>query len=427
MLIRDVTITPLLAADPPLLNVIGVHQPYVPRVIVEIVTDDGVLGLGETYGDAHILDWLSSAAEVLRGTSIFELNRLQGRVAGALDGTAAGVTGGMKAHHGINITGAVSLSRATAIVQSVFEVAMLDAQGHTLGLPVHALLGGKVRDRVDFSGYLFYKWAEHPFGEGEPDDWGEILGPDAVVREAQRMVDRYGFRSLKLKGGVMDPDAEIEAIRALHRAFPEHALRIDPNAGWSVETSLRVAAELDGMLEYFEDPTPAQHMSEVASRIGVPLATNMCVMDFSHIPEAIATKSVSIILSDHHFWGGLRASQRLAAICDTWGLSLSMHSNSHLGVSLAAMTHLAATVPAIAYACDTHWPWQTEDVVVGEPLPIIDGAIAVPDSPGLGVELDREALARLHERWLASDVRIRDDEGAMRRVRPDWNPVLPRF
>ena len=427
MLIRDITITPVLVADPPLLNVIGVHQPYVPRAIVELVTDDGVLGLGETYGDAHILEWLDSAAGVLRGTSIFELNRLPDRIAGALAGTADGVAGGMKAHHGINITGAVSLSRAVAIVQSVFEVAMLDAQGHTLGLPVHALLGGKVRDRVDFSGYLFYKWAEHPFGEGEPDDWGAVLDPEAIVREAQRMVDEYGFRSLKLKGGVMEPDAEIAAVRALSRAFPDHALRIDPNGGWSVETSLRVAAELDGLLEYFEDPTPAPTMAEVAAQVGIPLATNMCVMDFSQIPEAVSTGSVEIVLSDHHFWGGLRATQGLAAICDTWGLSLSMHSNSHLGISLAAMTHLAGTVPTIAYACDTHWPWQTEDVVVGEPLPIVGGAIEVPDAPGLGVELDRDALARLHARWIASDVRLRDDEGAMRRVHPDWNPVPPRF
>lgn len=427
MLIRDITITPVLVADPPLLNVIGVHQPYVPRVIVEVITDDGVLGLGETYGDAHILDWIASAAAVLRGTSIFELSLLSERIALALAGTPDGLASGMKAHHGINITGAVSISRAIAIVQSVYEVAMLDAQGHTLGLPVHALLGGKVRDRVDFSGYLFYKWAEHPFGEGEADDWGAVLDPDAIVREARRMVDEYGFRSLKLKGGVMEPDAEIAAVRALRRAFPDHALRIDPNGGWSVETSLRVAAELDGLLEYFEDPTPAPTMAEVAARVDIPLATNMCVMDFSQIPEAVATESVSIILSDHHFWGGLRATQRLAAICDTWGLSLSMHSNSHLGVSLAAMTHLAATVPTIAYACDTHWPWQTEDVVVGEPLPIVDGAIEVPDAPGLGVELDRDALATLHVRWLESDVRLRDDEGAMRRVRPDWNPVLPRF
>ena len=427
MLIRDVTVTPILVADPPLLNVIGVHQPYVPRAILEIVTDGGVLGIGETYGDAHILTWLETVGAALRGTSIFDLNQLATRITVALAGTNGGVVDGQKDHAGINITGSVSLNRAVSIVTSVFEVAMLDAQGHALGLPVHALLGGKVRDKVDFSGYLFYKWAEHPFGEGEPDDWGAVLDPDAIVREAQRMIDEYGFRSLKLKGGVFEPDAEIAAVRALRKAFPDHALRIDPNAGWSVETSLYVASELEGLLEYFEDPTPSATMAEVAAQVDIPLATNMCVMDFSQIPNAVATKSVQIVLSDHHFWGGLRATQKLAGICDTFGLSLSMHSNSHLGVSLAAMTHLAATVPTIAYACDTHWPWQTEDVVVGDPLPIVGGAITVPDAPGLGVELDRDSLATLHERWVKSDVRLRDDEGAMRRVQPDWNPTLPRF
>ncbi|MDQ2697878.1 MAG: glucarate dehydratase, partial [Actinomycetota bacterium] len=105
----------------------------------------------------------------------------------------------------------------------------------------------------------------------------------------------------------------------------------------------------------------------------------------------------------------------------------SMHSNSHLGVSLAAMTHLGAVLPTISYACDTHRPWQTEDVVRGTPLPIVDGAIAVPDSPGLGVDLDPGALAALHQRWLDSDVRVRDDEAAMRAVHPNWAPALPRF
>jgi glucarate dehydratase len=242
------------------------------------------------------------------------------------------------------------------------------------------------------------------------------------------MVAKYGFKSLKLKGGVLQPELEIATVRALHAAFPNHALRIDPNTGWSVATSLRVAAELDGMLEYLEDPTPGlSGMAEVARQVGIPLATNMCVTGFEHLPEAIEKRSVRIVLSDHHFWGGLRASQRLSGICETWGLELSMHSNSHLGVSLAAMTHLGAVLPTIAYACDTHRPWQVEDVVCGDPLPIVDGAITVPNLPGLGVELDHDALARLHERWLASDVRVRDDEAAMRAVDPTWAPELPRF
>lgn len=422
--IEEVKITPVLIEDPPLLNVIGVHQPYVPRAIIELHADNGIVGLGETYGDVHILSWLETAAEALRGTSLFEVNLLADRVSTALIDAPA--EGGLTRLHGANLTGAMSARRATNIVTAAFEVAYLDAQGRTLGLPVHALLGGKLRDSVEFSGYLFYKWGAHP---GQPaDPWGEALTPDAIVRQARRMVDEYGFRSLKLKGGVLDPEIEIETIRALRAAFPTHALRIDPNTGWSVETSLRVAAELRGVLEYLEDPTVGMAgMADVAARAGMPLATNMCVTGFEHLPQAIEQKSVTVILSDHHFWGGLRATQRLSGICQTWGLSLSMHSNSHLGVSLAAMTHLGAVLPSMGYACDTHRPWQTEDVVRGTPLAFVDGAIRVPDAPGLGVDLDPEALAALHHRWLDSDVRVRDDEAAMRVVDPEWEPSLPRF
>lgn len=427
VIVEGIRVTPVLIEDPPLLNVVGVHQPYVPRAIIELHTDVGVVGLGETYGDAHILHWLERAATVLRGTSLFDLNLLSDRVSAALrDEAGATAQGGLTRLHGANLTGEMSVRRAANIVTAAFEVAYLDAQGRLLGLPVHALLGGKLRDRVEFSGYLFYRWAAYPGARA--DSWGEALGPEGIVAQARRMVSDYGFRSLKLKGGVLDPDAEIATMLALRAAFPDLALRIDPNTGWTVETSLRVADELDGVLEYLEDPTPGlEGMAAVARHTTMPLATNMCVTGFEHLPEAIRRESVSVVLSDHHFWGGLRATQRLSGICQTWGLSLSMHSNSHLGVSLAAMTHLGAVLPTISYACDTHRPWQTEDVVRGTPLPIVGGAITVPDSPGLGVDLDTGALAALHHRWLDSDVRVRDDEAAMRAVHPDWAPTLPRF
>src|SRR5581483_4506038 len=117
----------------------------------------------------------------------------------------------------------------------------------------------------------------------------------------------YGFRSIKLKGGVFQPDQEIAAMRALADAFPGHPLRVDPNAAWTVPTSIRVARELDGILEYLEDPTPGiEGMGEVAKRASMPLATNMCVVRFADLPPAIEHGSVGIVLSDHHYWGGLR-------------------------------------------------------------------------------------------------------------------------
>ncbi|MFD8067428.1 glucarate dehydratase family protein [Streptomyces parvulus] len=425
--ITAVHLTPILVADPPLLNTQGVHQPYTPRLIIEVETADGVTGVGETYGDAKYLELAQPFAEKLMGRQVSDLNGLftvadevavdDSRVSGRVD------VGGLR---GVQTADKLRLS-----VVSGFEVACLDGLGKALGLPVHALLGGKVRDSVEYSAYLFYKWAAHPEGvPAEPDDWGAAVDPAGVVAQARAFTERYGFTSFKLKGGVFPPDEEIAAIRALAEAFPGHPLRLDPNGAWSVETSLRVAAELGDVLEYLEDPalgTPA--MAEVAAKAGVPLATNMCVTTFGEIPEAFAKGAVQVVLSDHHYWGGLRATQQLAAVCRTFGVGVSMHSNTHLGISLAAMTHVAATVPDLHHACDSHYPWQSEDVLT-ERIVFEGGRVTVSDAPGLGVELDRDRLAFLHRRWLDDDgaLRDRDDAAAMRVARPDWvTPSVPRW
>jgi glucarate dehydratase len=425
--ITDVRLTPVLVADPPLLNTQGVHQPYTPRLIVEVVTADGITGVGETYGDTKYLELARPFAQQLTGRQVTDVNGLfriadevavdRSRVLGQVD------VGGLR---GVQTADKLRLS-----VVSAFEVACLDALGKAVGLPVHALLGGKVRDAVEYSAYLFYKWADHPAGvRAEKDDWGAAVDPAGVVEQARRFTERYGFTSFKLKGGVFPPEEEIAAVRALAEAFPGHPLRLDPNGAWSVETSLKVAQELGDVLEYLEDPAlGTAAMAEVAARTGVPLATNMCVTTFAEIKEAFTKDAVQVVLSDHHYWGGLRRTQELAAVCRTFGVGVSMHSNTHLGISLAAMTHVASTVPGLHHACDSHYPWQSEDVLT-ERLTFDGGRVAVPDAPGLGVELDRDRLAELHRRWLDDDgsLRDRDDAAAMRAVDPGWvTPSMPRW
>jgi glucarate dehydratase len=424
--IARATVTPILIGDPPLLNLLGVHQPWTPRLIVELESDDGTIGVGETYGDTEYLELAKALAARVGGQRLGQLNQLIALGAEALPGDASSTAEFDPA----GLRGRRTNEKLLRSVVSAFEVAGLDALGHITGQPVHALLGGKVRDRVEYSGYLFYRWDSHPAGAGEAptDDWGEALDPTGVVRQAQRFADVYGSRSFKLKGGVFPPDQEIAAIRALAEAFPGRPLRLDPNGGWSIETSVRVAEELDGVLEYLEDPTSTvEGMAEVHRRTGMPLATNMCVTTPGEIPRAFAADAVQVVLCDHHYWGGLHATRELAAICRTFGVALSMHSNTHLGISLAAMTHVAAVVPELVHACDTHRPWQAEDVIT-RPHVFLDGALDVPDAPGLGIELDRRAVATLHQRWLDLGVRDRDDVAAMQIADPRWEqPALPRF
>ncbi|WP_052488602.1 glucarate dehydratase family protein [Streptomyces sp. 150FB] len=424
--ITDVRLTPILVADPPLLNTQGVHQPYTPRLIVEVVTEGGVTGVGETYGDTKYLELARPFAERLVGHSVADLNGLL-TLAGQLDVDAARVENSVDVG---GLRGVQTADKLRLSVVSGFEVACLDALGKTLDVPVHALLGGKVRDRVEFSAYLFYRWAEHPDGAGESDDWGAALDPAGVVAQAERFTRDYGFTSFKLKGGVYEPAEEIAAVRALAERFPGQPVRLDPNGAWSVPTSLKVAEALSDVLEYLEDPTSGTaNMAEVAGRTDLMLATNMCVTTFAEIREAFLHGAVQVVLSDHHYWGGLRRTRELAAVCRTFGVGLSMHSNTHLGISLAAMTHVASTVPNLDYACDSHYPWQTEDVITAR-LTFTDGCLDVPEGPGLGVELDRERLAVLHRRWLDDDgtMRERDDAAAMRVADPGWvTPAVPRW
>ncbi|GAB3877154.1 hypothetical protein GCM10029964_025710 [Kibdelosporangium lantanae] len=271
--ITDIVVTPIAFRDPPLLNSAGVHEPWALRTIVEIRTDSGIFGFGETYGDIAHVERLRAVAPTLIGLDAFAIGPMHQRVAEALRGQ----TGDDR--HGL--TGKISAPGTIDRVYSPFEVACLDIQGKAVGRPVVDLLGGAVRDAVPYSAYLFYKWAGHP-GD-EPDQWGEAIDPAGVVAEARTLINQYGFGSIKLKGGVFPPEQEIEAIRALRDAFPNIPLRLDPNAAWTPESSLKVAEALNGVLEYLEDPAPEiAGMAEVAAKAPMPLATNMCGVVRTH-------------------------------------------------------------------------------------------------------------------------------------------------
>ncbi|WP_420111136.1 enolase C-terminal domain-like protein [Pseudactinotalea sp.] len=439
--IAAVTITPLAFADPPLLNADGVHERHVLRGLVElhVETADGrtVTGLGECTGHAWQLDYLELLAPQLVGLSVFDRGALQRIVTEELSGSGDGDGGWRRWSDRPDSTD----SRGPAPMPakefdqqrafSVLEVALLDAQGRVLGVPMVDLLGGAVRERVPFSAYLFYKWGEHPALDGEPglaDDWGPALDPAGIVEQARRMVDRYGFGSLKLKGGVFEPGAEIEAIAALRRAFPELPLRLDPNAAWSVPTAIDAAHRLEGMLEYLEDPAPGiEGMAAVARETSLPLATNMVVVSAGHIAPAVAAGAISVILGDHHYWGGMRGSLDLSAVARALDWNMSMHSNSHLGVSLAAMTAVVAAMPSLGHACDTHYPWNEADDIVRDPTRFENGTLAVDDRPGLGVELDRTAVDRLHQTYLELHREHRNDGAYRARVEPGFDTGLPRW
>lgn len=412
MKIDRLIVTPIAFRDPPLLNSWGVHEPLALRSIVELHLSDGTVGIGEGSGELGTLQRLQAAAEAIRGLDVHATNVIES------------VIEDLPADPRYTPE---QLATASTKAFSIIEVACLDAQGKLANVSVSELLGGRVRDVVPYSAYLFYKWPGHP--GAEPDQWGEAMDPQGIVRQAKRLVADYGFTSFKLKGGVLTPELEIATIQALAEAFPGQPLRLDPNCVWTQEVAIEAAEQLKDVLEYLEDPVQGTvAMAAVAARSPLPLATNMCVVSFETIPPAVASNAVQIVLADHHAWGGLRHSKELASMCKTFGLGVSMHSNSHLGISLAAMTHLAATTPNLAYDSDTHYPWNAaDDIIVPGSLNFVGGAVAVPTAPGLGVDIDQDRLAEAHARYLASSRSTRDDTAYMRTVDPTFDPTPPRF
>lgn len=428
MKITEYRITPIAFGDPPLRAAFGLHAPYALRTIIEIATDDGLTGVSETHGGQAVVDDLEAVRDLVIGRDPYDLAALEAMI------WPSGTSG---SHTSTPWTGQL---RSPSRTFGAIEVACLDVIGKATGRPVCDLIGGRVRDAVDFSAYLFYKHAGaggHFGFELDPaaqSGWpaarqAEAMSAETLVEQAKAMVAAFGFKSLKLKAGVLPPEEEVRTILLLREAFgSDTPLRIDPNANWSLETSVRYGKQLTGVLEYYEDPVDGkQQMAALAKQVDLPLATNMCCVSFEDLPETLHLGSVGIILGDHHFWGGLRASVELARICRIWNIGLSMHSNSHLGISLVAMAHLAAAVPNLTYACDTHYPWQNEEVIVGGKLAFVDGALPVPTAPGLGVEIDQAELARLHQIYLDSGLTYRDDEIEMSKIEPGWKAIRPRY
>lgn len=350
--------TVVASPDSALLNSWNVHDTHFKRTILELETDDGITGIAEVAEGAA--KELGASRDKVLGRDPFEIEYFRRQIKQP------------------NAFGAV-------------EVACLDIIGKAINRRVVDLIGGAYRESQAFSAYIFFVM---PTPDG-PD----YSTPEAVARQFQEFNQKYGFTSCKFKGGVLPPDKEIEALRIMRAAMPKAKLRIDPNAAWSVETSVRVARAIEPIgMEYLEDPTPnLDGMAAVRRQTKIPLATNMVVTKPEHVVPAIQKGSVDVVLLDNHYMGGLNNVRYWAAICEAMGWGCSGHSNNHLGISMAMMTHMNCAISRVEYDADTHYPWTTEDIIKGDKLQFKDGKMALPDAAGLGVEIDSDKMARLVE------------------------------
>jgi glucarate dehydratase len=391
--VRATTVTMPLEA--PLRHSNGAHWGRFVRTVVEVEADNGLIGLGEMGGGGQ------SAEAAVAGLKDYLVGHDPARTE-ALRWMLANPT--------------ASLYNNRTQLLAAIEFACLDLQGRELGVPVHELLGGKVRDRVPFASYLFFR---HPNDDGS----GEIRTADQLVAHARALVDEHGFRVHKLKGGVFSPDYERECFRALAEAFPGHRVRFDPNGAFSVEEAIRFARGIEDLdNDYLEDPTWGLNgMRRVREKTPIPLATNTVVVNFEQLASNVRDPAVDVILLDTTFWGGIRPCIKAAGVCETFQLGVAVHSSGELGIQLATMLHLGAVVPNLSFSADAHYHHLRDDIIAGGKLPYVDGAIAVPDAPGLGVELDRDKLAEYAELFRELGPYPYDRDPA----RPEWYPLLP--
>ncbi len=392
--IRATPVTVPLEA--PILHSNGAHWGRFVRTIVEVETADGHVGLGEMGGGGEdAARAFAALADYLKGHDVFRLEAMRFAIC--------------------NPTASLYNNRTQ--LHAAIEFACLDIIGKKLGVPVHAFLGGKLRDEVEFASYLFFRYNDPVTRRGE------VRTPEQLVAHARELVAAHGFRVHKLKGGVYPPAHELACYRALAAAFPDGRFRYDPNSALSLADAIDFGRGiLDLRNDYFEDPVwGLTQLARLKEFVPLPTATNTVVVNFEQLAANVAMRAVDVILLDTTFWGGIRPCIKAAGVCETMGLGVAVHSSGELGIQLATMLHLGAVLPNLGYAADAHYHHLADDVIAGGKMRYVNGAIRVPDGPGLGVELDRDKLARYHElfRELGSYPYDRDPG------RPGWYPLIP--
>ena len=395
--IERIRATPVtVPLEAPLRHSNGAHWGRFVRTLVEVETSDGYVGLGEFGGGGEAASQATeSLIGYLRGHDVFRLESLRFAIC--------------------NPTASLYNNRTQ--VHAAIEFACLDVIGQKLGVPVSEFLGGRVRDAIEFASYLFFRY---PDGASRQ---GEVRSAEQLVAHARALKAAHGFRTHKLKGGVFAPRYELSCYQALARAMPGDRLRYDPNSALSLGDAIEFGRAIEPLNnDYFEDPVWGMpQLARLRDFVRIPTATNTVVINFEQLAANVAQRAVDVILLDTTFWGGIRPCIKAAAVCETFGLGVAVHSSGELGVQLATMLHMGAVVPNLGYAADAHYHHLSDDVIVGGKMRYVDGRIAVPDAPGLGVRLDPEKVRRYHELYLELGGYPYDRDPG----RPDWYPLVP--
>jgi glucarate dehydratase len=393
--IRATTVTVPLEA--PLRHANGCHWGRFVRTIVEVETDEGLIGLGEMGGGGESAEAVFRAMKgYLVGHDPARLEEMRFLIA--------------------NPTASLYNNRTQVL--AALEFACLDILGQKWEAPVCDILGGRLRDRVPFASYLFFRYPNPKDGSGE------VRTVEQLVAHGRELKERYGFTSHKLKGGVFAPEYELECYHEVACALNgDDRFRFDPNGVWSTETAIWFGQQIEEIRnDYLEDPVFGMTgMRRVREKVRMPLATNTVVVNFEQLAANALSTAVDVILLDTTFWGGIRPCVKAAGVCETFQLGVAVHSSGELGIQLATMLHLGAVIPNLSFAADAHYHHLTDDVIEGGKFKYENGSIGVPTAPGLGVRLDRDKLAEYRELYKRLGSYPYDQDP----LRPGWTPTIP--
>jgi glucarate dehydratase len=391
--IRATPVTVPLAA--PLRHANGCHWGRFVRTIVEVETDDGLIGLGEMGGGGE------SAVAAFHGLKSYLVGRDPAR---------------LEEMRFLIANPTASLYNNRTQILAALEFACLDIIGQKWGVPVCDILGGRLRDRVAFASYLFFRYPDATRG-------GEVRTIDQLVAQARQLKAEHGFTAHKLKGGVFAPEYELECYRAMAESLPGDSFRFDPNGVWSTEKAIWFGQQIEDLNnDYLEDPVFGLNgMRRTREKVRMPLATNTVVVGFEQLATNVLDTAVDVILLDTTFWGGIRPCVKAAGICETFQLGVAVHSSGELGIQLATMLHLGAVIPNLSFAADAHYHHLLDDVIVGGKMKYEGGSIAVPTGPGLGVTLNRDKVREYHELFRELGGYPYDQDP----LRPGWTPLIP--
>ena len=370
MKITNIKVTPVnIPLEIPMLWT-GGYYPGTSKAVIEVETDEGLIGLGEAPS-AHLAQAVQDLAPRLIGKDPLDIAGIENAcvppwqiVQNTDDSSAVTAFGGL-------------------------EIALWDIRGKVWDQPLYQLLGGPVRKEIPFTEYFAYRVKK--------DGIGGVMDPKAVADYCVRMKAEHGSTMFEGKLIQGDPRLEIETVRAIREALgPDAMIRLDSNMQWSLSTARHILREIEPYnVQNYEDPVATfEEMAKLRQHSGIPFST--------HVPDirrAVALGVPDNIVVNFAVLGGINRAIRFIGACEAMGLGFWCYSGD-AGICTAAYLHMTAAMPWMHEPSQSLFRWQIADVIQGGPFRQKNNVISVPEGPGLGVELDQDALNHWHQHYL---------------------------